>query len=232
MKKEVVVLFNFTFAKLKQLCDNMLQLIDRDKIEFEDRGYNEEKKAAFAAQIETFVSIPSDETLDGIKQTTTQDKDAIRKELEIAMRGVISAVQLVFKNSPGKQVEFGEFEITRIKDNELVRNARLMETAAAKYLTELADEGINDTKISNLKELNSKFDKAIDVQKKAITDRNSVTERRRIEANKLYEMLMDNSERGKSIFADVSQAKYSDYVIYNTKSGSEDEDENPDNPSV
>ena len=232
MKKEVLVLFNFTFAKLKQLCDNMIQLIDRDKIEFEDRGYNEEKKAAFAAQIETFVSIPSDETLDGIKQTTTQDKDAIRKELEIAMRGMISAVQLVFKNFPGKQVEFGEFEITRLKDNELVRNARLMKTAAAKYLGELAAEGINEAKISTLESLNIKFDKAIDVQKKAITDRNSVTERRRIEANKLYEMLMDNSERGKSIFADVSQAKYSDYVIYNTKSGSEDKDENPDNPSV
>jgi len=43
---------------------------------------------------------------------------------------------------------------------------------------------------------------------------------------------MDNSERGKSIFADVSQAKYSDYVIYNTKSGTEDEDENPDSSSV
>ena len=232
MKKEVVVLFNFTFAKLKQLCDNMIQLIDRDKIEFEDRGYNEEKKAAFAAQIETFVSIPSDETLDGIKQTTTQDKDLIRKELEIAMRGMISAVQLVFKNFPGKQVEFGEFEITRLKDNELVRNARLMKTAAAKYLGELAAEGINEAKISTLESLNIKFDKAIDVQKKAITDRNSVTERRRIEANKLYEMLMDNSERGKSIFADVSQAKYSDYVIYNTKSGSEDEDETSDDPSV
>jgi len=232
MKKEVVVLFNFTFAKLKQLCDNMLQLIDRDKIEFEDRGYNEEKKAAFAAQIETFVSIPSDETLDGMKQTTTQDKDAIRKELEIAMRGVISAVQIVFKNFPGKQVEFGEFEITRIKDNELVRNARLMKTAATKYLDELAAEGINEAKISTLESLNVKFDKAIDLQKKAITDRNSVTERRRIEANKLYEILMDNSERGKSIFADVSQAKYSDYVVYNTKSGGNEEDENPDSPSV
>jgi len=70
------------------------------------------------------------------------------------------------------------------------------------------------------------------VQKKAITDRNSVTERRRIEANKLYEMLMDNSERGKSIFAEVSQAKYSDYVVYNTKSGTNEENENPDSPSV
>lgn len=232
MKKEVVVLFNFTFAKLKQLCDNMLQLIDRDNLEFADRGYTPAKRAAFAAQIDTFVSVPSDETLDGIKQTTTQEKDTARKELEIAMRGVISAVQIKFKNFPGKQVEFGEFEISRLKDEELVRNARLMKTAATKYLTDLADEGLTATKITALENLTIAFDKAIDLQKKAITDRNSVTELRRMEANKLYQMLMDNSERGKSIFAEISQAKYSDYVIYNTISGDKEEDQSPDNPTI
>ncbi len=232
MKKEVISLFNFTFAKLKQLCDNMLNLIDRDIVEFTDRGFTPAKRAAFVAQINTFVDIPSDETLDGIKQTATQNKDNARTELEVAMRGIISRVQIVFKNFPGKQIEFGEFEISRLKDDELVRTARLMKTAANKYLTDLAAEGLTATKITALDALTVTFDNTIDLQKKAITDRNSVTELRRTEANKLYEMLMDNSNRGKSIFADVSQAKYSDYIIYNTPSGENEEEGNSISPTA
>ena len=223
MKKEIVVQFNFTFSKLKQLCDNMLQLLDRDLVEFTDRGFTPAKRAVFANQINAFVAIPSDEVFDGMKQTATQNKDNARLALEIAMRSIVNMAQSVFKNFPGKQAEFGNFEISRQKDDELVRNAKLMKDAATKYLTELTAEGLTAAKITALETLRTTFDTTIDLQNKAVTDRNEVTEQRRIEANKLYEILMDHSNRGKSIFADVSQAKYSEYVIYDTLSGTNED---------
>lgn len=223
MKKEITTLFRFPFSKLKQLCDNMLQLLDRDLVEFTDRGFTPAKRAVFANQINAFVAIPSDEVFDGMKQTATQNKDNARLALEIAMRSIVNMAQSVFKNFPGKQAEFGNFEISRQKDDELVRNAKLMKDAATKYLTELTAEGLTAAKITALETLRTTFDTTIDLQNKAVTDRNEVTEQRRIEANKLYEILMDHSNRGKSIFADVSQAKYSEYVIYDTLSGTNED---------
>lgn len=223
MKKEVITVFRFSFAMLKQLCDNMLQLLDRDIVEFTDRGFTPAKRAAFVSQLNAFLAIPSDETLDGMKQTATQNKDNARLALEISMRSIINMVQTVFKNFPGKQAEFGDFEISRQSDDELVRNAKLMKDSATKYLTDLTTEGLTAAKITAFGTLLNTFDTAIDLQNKAITDRNSITENRRIEANKLYEILIEHSNRGKSIFADVSQAKYSDYVIYDTPSGTNEE---------
>ena len=222
MKKEIVVGFNFTYGMLKQLCDNMLLLIDRDIVEFTDRGFTAAKRTAFVNQLNAFLAIPSDETLDGMKQTATQSKDTARELLEIAMRSVINMVEIVFKDFPGKQAEFGNFDLTRQTDEELVRNAKNMKDAATKYLTSLATEGLTAAKITSLETLRTAFDTAIDLKRKAITERNSVTEVRRTEANKLYTILIDYSNRGKAIFVDVSQAKYSDYVIYNTPSGTDE----------
>ena len=223
MKKEVITVFRFSFAMLKQLCDNMLQLLDRDIVEFTDRGFTPAKRAAFVSQLNAFLAIPSDEVLDGMKQTATQNKDNARLALEISMRSIINMVQTVFKNFPGKQAEFGDFEISRQKDEDLVRNAKLMKDSATKYLTDLTTEGLTAAKITAFGTLLNTLDTAIDLLEKAKADRNSITENRRIEANKLYEILIEHSNRGKSIFADVSQAKYSDYVIYDTPSGTNEE---------
>ena len=229
MKKEIVVLFKFSFAKLKQLCDNTLLLIDRDIAEFTDRGFTAAKRTAFVNQINAFLAVPADEIFDGIKQTATQNKDNARNALEIAMRSIINMVEIVFKDFPGKQREFGDFDLSRQTDEELVRNGKNMKDAATKYLTNLATEGLTAAKITALETLRSAFDTAIDLQKKSVTDRNYITEVRRTEANKLFLILMEHSNRGKAIFADVSQAKYSDYVIYDTPSGN---DETPPVPPV
>ena len=229
MKKEIVVLFKFSFAKLKQLCDNTLLLIDRDIAEFTDRGFTAAKRTAFVNQINAFLAVPADEIFDGIKQTATQNKDIARNALEIAMRSIINMVEIVFKDFPGKQREFGDFDLSRQTDEELVRNGKNMKDAATKYLTNLATDGLTAAKITALETLRSAFDTAIDLQKKSVTDRNSITEVRRTEANKLFLILMEHSNRGKAIFADVSQAKYSDYVIYDTPSGT---DETPPVPPV
>ena len=211
------------------MCDNTLLLIDRDIAEFTDRGFTAAKRTAFVNQINAFLAVPADEIFDGIKQTATQNKDIARNALEIAMRSIINMVEIVFKDFPGKQREFGDFDLSRQTDEELVRNGKNMKDAATKYLTNLATEGLTAAKITALETLRSAFDTAIDLQKKSVTDRNSITEVRRTEANKLFLILMEHSNRGKAIFADVSQAKYSDYVIYDTPSGT---DETPPVPPV
>ena len=222
MKKEIKTEFNFSFAKLKQLSDTMLQMIDRDATEFANRGFTDAKREAFATQITIFDDLPADAQLEGMKQTATQNKDDARMVLEIEMRTIINMVQIAFKNFPGKQAEFGAFDLTRQSDDELVRTAKALRNSATKYVLELGTEGLTTAKIATVESHRVTLDINIDLQQIAITQRNVCTENRRIEANKLYAILVENSIRGKSIFAEISQAKYSDYLIYNTSSGAPD----------
>jgi hypothetical protein len=119
---------------LTQLCDNLLLLIDRDIVEFTDRGFTAAKRTAFISQINAFIGIASNDILDGIKQTATQNKNNARGVLEIAMRSIINMVEIIFKNFPCKQVDFGSFDLSRQTDEELVRNAKNTKDAVAKQL--------------------------------------------------------------------------------------------------
>lgn len=231
MKAEIILKFNFTYGKLKQIADNMVQLIDRDIAEFTDRGFTPARRAELIAQINTFVSMPNDEQLDGQKQIATENKDLARQNLEVDMRKIINMVRVSFPNSSAHQQEFGNFDLSRQTDEELVRNANIMKISATNYLSTLSTEGLTTAKITQLGTLTQALDNAIDAQTQAINRRNVTTEKRRTEANKLFDMVSKYSEIGKAIFADVSYAKYNDYVIYNTATGT-NPDEPQDLPSV
>lgn len=220
MKPKVDLKFNFSIARLKQLADNMLLLIDRDIIQFTDRGFTPAKRAAFIAQISLVDSIRSDEEMEGVRMTAIQLRNQSRNELEIAMRTVINMVQTKFADYSGKQLEFGLFDLSRQTDDELMRNARKMKRSSVKYLSELADEGLTNAKITQLETLENTFDAKIDQAIFAEKDRNTITEIRHIEANKLYDLLMNYADKGKAIWADASEAKYNDYIIYNNTTGS------------
>ena len=223
-KKEMVIpAFNFSYGVLKQLADNSLALIDRDIVEFTDRGFNAAKRTAFATAITNFDNHPSDEQLLGIKVETTATKDAKRSSLEKQMRTMFLAAKNVFGENTGKYREFGEPNISLQTDSDLARNAKMMATTATKYLTNLSSEGITAAKIALLTTTRNEFDIAIDEQTKAINNRDNSTETRTLLANDLYALLVKYSDIGKDIWIETSEAKYNDYIIYNTISGTNEE---------
>jgi hypothetical protein len=223
-KKEVVTPnFNFTYGFLKQLSDNTLELIDRDIIKFNDRGFNATKRAAIATSIANFDNFPTDESLLGIKVTATATKDAARESIEKQMRTIFLSAKIVFGENSGKYREFGDPNVSAQTDNNLVRSAKMMITTATKYLTDLATEGITAAKITTLTTTRTALDLAIDEQSKAINNRDNSTETRVNLANDLYALVVKYSEVGKDIWVEESEAKYNDYVIYNTPSGTNED---------
>jgi len=222
-KKEIVkVKFNFTFAKLKQLADGMLILIDRDITEFNDRGFTVDKRTQFVDAIDKFANFPTDEQMDGIKITATAEKNVIRNAVEKRMRTFLLAAKIVFGEDTGAYREFGNPDLTHQTDAELVRNANMMVDTATKYLSELSTEGITAAKVALLDSEKTTFDNAIDFQQNAINNRDNSTEQRANYANSLYDLLVKYSEIGKDIWYDVSESKYNDYIIYNTPTGEND----------
>lgn len=107
--------------------------------------------------------------------STTETKDAARDSLEIQMRTVFLAAKNTFGEKTGKFREFGDINLTKQTDSDLVRSAKAMIDTATKYVTDLAGEGVTPAKIALMTTARTELDVAIDEQKKAIKDRDNAT---------------------------------------------------------
>jgi len=220
MKKNPVAReFKLADAVLKQKADEFINLIDRDIAEFTDRGYTPTKKTEFTNARDAVENFPSDEQLEAIKMELTAQKDAARTALAKTMRTILNMAQNIFGVASAKYKEFGGSDLARQSDAELVRNARIMVATADKYLTELAPEGLTADKITTLTAQKDALDLAIDAQAKGISYRDVATEDRVETLNILYRLLVKYAGIGQDIFYETDEAKYNDYVIYDTPSG-------------
>lgn len=222
MKQKMAVRnYNFTDAKLKQLADALLLQIDRDIQDFNDRGFTPAKRSELKSLIEQFENLPSDEQLEGIKMTTTEEKNAVRVKIETALRSIFLMARLVFGENSGKYKEFGNTDLSRQSDEELNRNTAMLVVTSKKYLNDLAAEGLNLAKIDAIDQMKQVFDASIDAQRIAVAERDSGTQNRINMGNALYALMTKYCEIGKDIYYSTNEAKYNDYVIYNTSSGEE-----------
>lgn len=220
MKKEQVVrIFRLTDAVLKQKADEYIDLLDRDFTEFADRGYNAAKKFELTTARDTVENFPNDEQLEAIKINLTEQKDAARKALEKTMRSIFNMAENVFGQYSAKHKEFGNADISQQSDAEIVRVAKIMSLTAEKYLFELSAEGLTPEKINILMMQRNTLDVAIDAQAKGISDRDLATESRVEVLNALYQLLIKYAGIGQDIFYETNEAKYNDYIIYDTTSG-------------
>lgn len=214
-------------AVLKQKADEFINLIDRDIAEFTDRGYDNKKKTEFTTARDTVDNFPNDEQLESIKMELTEQKDAARDEVETAMRSIFNMAANVFGQFSAKYKEFGSAMISQQSDSELVRTAKSTTTTATKYLDDLAEEGLTEDKINTLIGLRETLDLAIDAQAQGISNRDLATEDRIEALNKLYQLVTKYAGIGQDIFYTSDEAKYNDYIVYDTPDGLLDDDTPP-----
>jgi len=220
MKKDPVIReFHLTDAVLKQKADEFINLLDRDIIEFTERGYTPAKKTELINARNAVDDFPSDEQMEAIKVDLTNQKDAARSAMEKTMRTILNMAENTFGFGSAKHKEFGASDLTRQPDAEIVRNARILAAAAQKYLGDLQTEGLTVEKITMLTTQRETLDLAIDAQAKGISDRDVATEDRTEILNVLYRLLTKYAGIGQDIFSETDEAKYNDYVIYDTPSG-------------
>lgn len=212
-------------AVLKQKADEFLNLLDRD-IEFADRGYNAAAKTQFIALRDDVEVLPSDEKLESQKIELTATKDAARSALEKTMRTIFNMASNRFGSQSAQYRSFGNAEISRLPDAELVRVSKIMIIAANANLAEMATEGLTQAMIDSLTTKSEALDVAIDDVAKGISDRDIATEHRIETLNSLYNLVIKYAGIGQDIFYEVNEAKYNDYVIYDTVDGL------PENPPI
>lgn len=212
--------FLFSLDALIQISGQKRNFIQRDAVAFADFGVNQLSITSLQNKIDALANYPTDDELTGDQVTATQEKDALAEQVRNAIRLIMTRVINQFGEDSGKYRKFGTKGLVQMTDFALSKCARTVERSATSLLAELADTGLTANQITALDTLRHTFDLAIEKQEDTISDRDIASEERISLANSLYADLVKLCNTGKSIWATTNEAKYNDYVLYNTPGSS------------
>jgi len=218
-KKIVTVKFNIALSVLYTFAMAKVGFMLRDLAEFIKYGVSEEKLNALKVMLAGFADIPTDEELLGDQISATQRKDEAGVLLRDAVSEVMQRVANRFGSQSGKYRKFGVSGLSDLDGGKLSLTARRVLRVAQSMLSELESEGLTQEVLDELNTRLEIYDQALSIQEDAIADRDIATENRVEKANEIYTLLVKYCNTGKKIWEDTNEAKYNDYVIYDTPTG-------------
>lgn len=216
MKKETTRNSHLSDGDLKQTADVLAASITRDTVDFATRNVNATTVNNLKTLTSNFDNHSTDEELLGELTAATASKDAVANNIKIAVRPIRNMAENVYGNE-GKYKSFGFTDMDGMSDANLYRLAKRVVRVGTKYLAELTVEGLTATQLTALATLATSLDTGLDKIEEAIENRDIETQERIKKANLLWAEMMRLTGIGKSIYADVNEAKYNDYVL--TESG-------------
>ncbi|MEP7168991.1 MAG: hypothetical protein ABI855_06425 [Bacteroidota bacterium] len=220
MKKQPAVRhYKFSDAFLKQRCDDGSAVVMRDQSEFTPRGITAADNTAFLAQSEAFGEIPDDEELQGDIGTAVENKDAAAELLRVKIRSVRTMAENKWGDHAARFRTYDFKDMSELPDDDLVKLGKRVSRVGNKQLVDLASEGLDAAFLTALDVLVTDLDRKIDFVKGAEENRDIATEDRIEAGNALYKVLVRFCNTGKDIWINRDEAKYNDYVIYDTPSG-------------
>jgi hypothetical protein len=206
------VFFTFTMAKLG--------FMRRDQLEFDKYGIDDGNLDDLEDLLANFQEIPTDVELLGNQVSATQQKDALAVQVRETIASIMTRAENKFGFHSGIYRKFGVSGISELNGGTLSYTGRRVHRVATGLLEELEDEGLTSELLDAFKTLLKNYEKALAAQEDAIADRDIATDSRIEKANAIYVLLARYCDTGKRIWESVNEAKYNDYVIYDTPSGS------------
>ena len=230
-KKEVVRSYNFSDGRLVTIANEKIAFMRRDAAEFDNYGIKTDMVDALERQATEFSDTATDVELVADQTDVTAAKDIIAARLQEAIRGVMSRVVLKYPEVSAKYRKFGTEALSRQSDAELLVIAARVYRVGTEMLPELEVNGLTDRMLDDVNGFRGELQQELIDMKLKIADRDIEQESRVEAGNAIYATLIKYTNTGQSIWETSNVAKYNDYVVYNTKTGGE-EDEDPDNPSI
>ena len=230
-KKEVVRDYNFSDGRLVTIVNEKIAYIRRDEAQFDSYGIKADMVDALERQTNEFSDTATDVELVADQTEVTAAKDVIVANLQVAIRGVMSRVVLKYPVESAKYRKFGTEALSKQSDAELLVIAARVFRVGTEMLPELEEHGLTARMLDDVNDFRGELQQELVDMKLKIADRDIEQESRVEAGNAIYATLIKYTNTGQSIWESKNVAKYNDYVVYNTKTGNE-EDVDPNNPSV
>lgn len=230
-KKEVVRDYNFSDGRLVTIVNEKIAYIRRDEAQFDSYGIKADMVDALERQTNEFSDTATDVELVSDQTDVTTAKDAKAARLQDAIRGVMSRVVLKYPVESAKYRKFGTEALSKQSDAELLVIAARVFRVGTEMLPELEEHGLTARMLDDVNDFRGELQQELVDMKLKIADRDIEQESRVEAGNAIYATLIKYTNTGRSIWETKNIAKYNDYVVYNTKTGNE-EDVDPNNPST
>lgn len=211
-QNEMTRAYAFADADLKQKADALTTTINRDMAKFATRNITKNKLETFGALIEAFDVCTTDEELVGMLKEATEQKDAVAAALRPLLRTIRNMAEIAYEGK-GKFHLFGFSAITDLSDNALYQLAKRVHRIATRLMSDMEKQGLTQAQLDNLQNLYTELDVCIDKCNEAVENRDIETQERISKGNALYSEMMKLASIGKSLFEDVDEARYNDYVM-------------------
>ena len=218
-KKEAKRVYNFPDAELITIGNAKIAFMRRDIAAFETYGIDAAAIDSLETAIETFTDNISDVELAGRQVLSTEAKDAKAEQLREGIRGVMSRVALKHNVESTEYKMFGTELLSRQTDSDLLLTAKRVYRLATEGLAIYSANGLNAGMLAQIITLREELDDLMVDQKIKIGIRDNLQEDRVEEGNAIYKTLSAYASTGMSIWVSSDVAKYNDYIMYNTPSG-------------
>ena len=220
MKKiEPVRVYKFSDGKLITLVEEKIANAQRDSTEFEQYGITYDTINLLQTDMITFRDLPTDVEVLGKQVIVTEAKDIAAEALRVAIRELMSRVEIKYKVGSARYNQYGTEELSRQTDANLLVVGRRVQRLSVENIDDLASCGVNDDLINNLKNHIAVLDKNLIEAGIKKGDRDIEQEDRVLLGNKIYEQLVKITNTGQRIWETKNIARYNDYIIYNTHNG-------------
>ena len=218
-KNELKTIFKMAYSALMQLGDKAVMLISRDATELASYGVDEPMKNNVIDKTLLLKEMPTDEELLAEVSVKTEEKNELSDAIRNAIRTITIRAKNVYGDKSAKYKRFGIKDIDKMTDDELYRCAKRVSRTATGYLPELAPKGLTEAEITELTNKAESFDDIIDAKDEAVRIRDIATEERVGLSNELYKLISEVFDYGKNYWYTREEAKYNDYIIYDTPNG-------------
>ncbi len=206
------------FSKLEQLGDKIKNLITRDAAQLQTYNVGPATAAAIESATQALKDMPTDEELKADVSYATAKRDESAEQVKTKIREIIVRPRIIYGEH---SAEYRSFSIKGMDDmsmDELCRCGRRVVRRCNFYFDELEEHGLTQAEIDALENLVETFDVLIDKKDDAAIERDIATSKRVGLGNTLYTLITEVCDYGKTYWVSREEAKYNNYVIYNTPS--------------
>ena len=226
MKRSTI--FSINMDVYPRFAHQKVNFLKRDIDHFIKFGYTIDEANAINKKIDKFEEIPTDEEFEGDLMIATEKKNKEALAITNQIRSMMLSVQDKFGKDSANYKKFRASALTGLTDEKLLRTAKRVARVAASSLKDLATSGLVVGDIKKLNQLIDAFDKSFEMQDDAISKREIGTLLRIDEANAIYKTIAKFCETGKGIWKNNNEAKYNDYIIYDTPNATQDDENDTD----
>lgn len=201
---------------LCMLVGNLVSFMTRDNVEFTARSVTVLMRTAFETLGNAFEIFPSDEEYKGLITIEVDAKAVLRDAIILKVQKISGYVDQKWGTDSGQYARLAIAGLQKLKETDFVFRAREVVRIATEYLADLTPLGLTQGELDALTADAQSFEVKVHAVSDAKALRDIKARERTEKGNELYSFAVGYAKVGKLIWENVNEAKYNDYIIYDT----------------